>query len=442
MFLFARRFISFVMWGVLMLFAVPHVMAAPTITSLRSGDKNEATRVVLDVKGAKEFDAFTLLAPPRLVVDVVDASWSVPVAAIRSTLGSRVIKEIRHGSPEPGIHRVVIDLSRPVEITKQFIIPPSTRYKTHRVVIDFSYIDSAEARAEIVRMAKVVPQFAHRETLKAEPEEEEELKFAPRKIRPSRDHLAKVPQTSAAAQRVTGAPTPTPKPAKNFRMPVVVVDAGHGGIDPGALGRSGTREKKITFAFAVALKDALERTGKYKAILTRKGDYYVNLRERVKIAHKQKGDIFISLHADSHPRSKTRGLSVYTLSEKASDREADSLAKKANQGDVISGVDLTSASSDVQQVLIDMVQRDTKNASAYFAEVLVRELGKEAKLLKNTHRFAGFAVLTAADIPSVLVELGYLSNSTEERLLRTESYKKKLVSAMVTAINQYFSGSE
>jgi N-acetylmuramoyl-L-alanine amidase len=227
-------------------------------------------------------------------------------------------------------------------------------------------------------------------------------------------------------------------PVKRAHKPVIVIDPGHGGVDPGAIGRGKAREKVITFTYAVALKNELEKTGRYKVVLTRRGDYYVNLRKRVAVAQEAQGDIFLSLHADSHPNPTTRGLSIYTLSENASDKEAESLARRANREDVIEGVDLKGEPEDVKSVLIEMTQRDTKNLSARFAEILVKKVGKEARLLKNTHRFAGFVVLKGVDIPSVLVELGYLSNRHEERLLQTEAYKVKLVRAMAEALDVYF----
>ncbi|MFW0777091.1 MAG: N-acetylmuramoyl-L-alanine amidase [Rickettsiales bacterium] len=228
------------------------------------------------------------------------------------------------------------------------------------------------------------------------------------------------------------------KEPKKPKKPVVVIDAGHGGQDPGASGKRGTREKHVVLLYAKALKAKLLKTGRYQVVLTREKDHYIRLRERVEIARKAKGDIFISLHADSAPNRKTRGLSVYTVSEKASDAEAEALAARENKSDVIAGMDLSTEREDVAGILISLAQRETKNNSSTLADLLVVKLMEHVKLLKNTHRFAGFAVLKAPDIPSVLVEIGFLSNPEDEKLLRSKSHREKVTSGIVAGIDAYF----
>lgn len=220
--------------------------------------------------------------------------------------------------------------------------------------------------------------------------------------------------------------------------PVVILDPGHGGRDSGAISRSKVKEKKITLEYARILQEKLEASGKYKVYLTRTGDRYITLDGRVKKARGYNGDLFISIHADSHPDPNTRGLSVYTLSERRAKYEAAKLSEKADNENVLRGIDLKNELGDVRDVLIDLAQRNTKNSSAIFAEMLVNELGSDVKLLDRTHRFAGFAVLTGVDIPSVLVELGYLTNKTEEKLLLTREYREKLTTGMKDAIDKYF----
>jgi N-acetylmuramoyl-L-alanine amidase len=221
-------------------------------------------------------------------------------------------------------------------------------------------------------------------------------------------------------------------------LPLVYIDPGHGGPDPGTIGHDGTYEKNVTLAVAKELERQLLATGRYRVKLTRENDTYVPLRERFWMARADHADIFISLHADSSFVGDPRGLSVYTLSETSSDAEAAALATKENKSDLIAGVDLSKQSTAVTSILIDLAQRETKNLSAHFAELLVNELGKVTTLLPNTHRFAGFAVLKAPDIASVLIEMGYLSNVQDEGLLLSAPHRAKLAGAMLRAIDGYF----
>ena len=226
------------------------------------------------------------------------------------------------------------------------------------------------------------------------------------------------------------------KPARV--KPIIVIDAGHGGMDPGAIGKAGTQEKDITLNYAKSLKNMLEGTMKYDVVLTRSTDVFVNLDERVRIARKADGNILISLHADAHKNPKTRGLSVYTLSERRANYEKNQMMKKADREEVIRGVDLKNESDDLQHTIIDLAQRHTKNTSYEFADMVVNNLGNEAKLLRNTLREASLEVLTGADIPSVLVELGYLSNRYEEKLLRTDEHMIRLLAGIKRSIDSYF----
>jgi len=227
---------------------------------------------------------------------------------------------------------------------------------------------------------------------------------------------------------------PKPKPQK----PLVIIDPGHGGSDPGAIGPRGSLEKDIVLTFAKALEDALVKTGRYRVMLTRENDRFIPLRERVRIGRASKGSIFISIHADSAPNNMARGLSVYTLSEKASDAEAEALAVQENKSDIIGGMDLSHEREDVADILISLAQRETRNQSALLADQLVLALDEKVLLLNNAHRMAGFAVLKAPDIPSVLVETGFISHPAEEKLLKTKNYRQKLISGMVQGIDKYF----
>jgi N-acetylmuramoyl-L-alanine amidase len=232
-------------------------------------------------------------------------------------------------------------------------------------------------------------------------------------------------------------PLSPPKP-KHEVKPMVIIDAGHGGQDPGTSGRGGTDEKDLTLRYALALKEALLKSGHYHVTLTRSDDRYLLLRERVRRARAAHGDLFISLHADSAPTRFARGLSVYTISEKSSDKESEALAAQENRADVIGGMDLSGASDDVAGILIDLAERETRTKSAEFADLAIKYLGREVGLLSNTHRFAGFAVLKAPDIPSVLVEIGFLTNPKEESLLKSRTYEMKVVRGLAQAVDEYF----
>jgi N-acetylmuramoyl-L-alanine amidase len=226
----------------------------------------------------------------------------------------------------------------------------------------------------------------------------------------------------------------------NKKKPTIVLDAGHGGKDPGTIGvYAGTHEKNITLAYAKELAKQLKKENKYKIFLTREDDRFLPLKTRVEFARKKKADLFISLHANAISDSNVSGFSIYTLSEKSSDKQAEILAQKENQADIIYGVDFADASKDVIKTLIDLSQRQAKNYSTKFAlETVLAIKQTEIKILQNSHRFAGFMVLTAPDVASVLIELGYLSNKQEEEMLNSVLYRRKIAHSLVVAINKYF----
>ncbi|HRQ82044.1 MAG TPA: N-acetylmuramoyl-L-alanine amidase, partial [Azospirillaceae bacterium] len=223
------------------------------------------------------------------------------------------------------------------------------------------------------------------------------------------------------------------------KPPVVVIDPGHGGADPGAIGVGGVYEKDITLAAARELRRQLQAAGRYQVKLTRDSDVFIRLRDRVAIGREAGADLFISLHADALGSEQVRGLSIYTLSTKASDREAEMLAAKENRADAIVGMDLSAENQLVASILIDLAQRDTMNQSKRFASQALTHLSKDVRLLASKpQREAGFAVLTAPDVPSVLVEMGYLSNPTDAKLLNTADHREKLARDLVRAIDSYF----
>jgi N-acetylmuramoyl-L-alanine amidase len=225
---------------------------------------------------------------------------------------------------------------------------------------------------------------------------------------------------------------PQPKPH------LIVLDPGHGGVDPGAIGVSGVYEKDVTLATAREVARQLEASRRYRVHLTRTSDDFVALQDRVARARAVDGDLFLSIHADALPNAEVRGASVFTLSERASDQEAAELAAHENKADLIAGIDLSRHEPAVSEILFDLARRQTNNLSIRLARQLVVELGHQVRLLQNSHRSAGFVVLKAPDIPSALVELGCLSNREEDRLLQQASYQRRLATSLLRSINDYF----
>ena len=223
------------------------------------------------------------------------------------------------------------------------------------------------------------------------------------------------------------------------RLPLVVIDAGHGGHDPGAISpHGGAREKDVTLAIAKAAREELLKSGRVRVALTRDGDSYIVLQDRFSIARKMKADLFLSIHADSAENQTARGGSVYTLSEVASDREAQRLAANQNKSDIINGVNLGGADVNVSSILIDLTQRETMNVSAEFAKLLLREAGPNMTLRGSAHRFASFIVLKAPDTPSVLFETGYLSNAEDAAFLVSPAGRQSIARSVSSAIQSHF----
>lgn len=371
----------------------------PVVSNLRVGNHPDKVRIVLDLDQRVDFSIFLLPDPYRVVVDVPEVSFRLPDSAGSHAVGP--IAGWRYGQFRPGTSRVVIDAGSPVQVKSAFVLPPSGEQK-YRLVIDLA--------------------VASREVFLEESDASIQR------------HVA------LSAPRVSPPPAaPTPLPKSDDRM-TIVIDAGHGGVDPGAIGENGVYEKNIVLAAAQALKDALEETGRYKAVLTRDGDNFIRLRERIAIARRVDADLFVSLHADSIKDDSLRGLSVYTLSENASDKEAEALATSENKADIVAGIDLSDQEPEVTNILIDLAQRRTMNYSARLAGYVVKEMERETKLLGRPHRFAGFAVLKAPDVPSVLVELGFLSNHEDSRRLNDPAYRRKVAAGLTRAIDRYFQG--
>ncbi|MBO6784330.1 MAG: N-acetylmuramoyl-L-alanine amidase [Alphaproteobacteria bacterium] len=379
------------------LFAVSQAVAAGLdVQDIRIGVHEGSTRFVVELSDEVEPRVFGLPDPFRVVIDLPEVNFTLAEERIGD--GAGLIEKLRYGLYRPGTSRFVLDLTTPSKVSKQFLLKPDGG-RPWRLVID------------------LVP------TTRA-------------------DFVAAMRPTAGTAPQVAAKPPPLAPRAPNPK-PVVVIDAGHGGVDPGAIGVSGVYEKKIALDYARDIADRLEKTGRYKVVLTRNRDIFLPLRERVRIARAAGADLFLSLHANTHPKRATKGFSVYTLSNKASDKEAAALAALENKSDVIGGVDLDGYSDDVQNILIDFAQSKTNELSVRFArDVMIGEIGRDTRLLKRPWRSAGFAVLKAPDVPSVLVELGYISNPQEERLLVSRGHRAKLSGAIVRAVETYFRTTE
>ena len=386
-----------------------------TAKSLRLGAIDEHTRVVVEFTGEVDYKLFTLSRPYRAVIDLPETKWDIPDAIQDKGL----VSGVRFGSFKPGQGRIVVDLRGPVNVHKHFILPPSVAIENYRLVIDFE-------PATIATFRQLKPSVSETQTASIAVPNVQSLPTVAPSSKPSLE-----PQYSAPS----GEFTPKPRPRKTRK--IVVIDPGHGGVDPGAMGAR-SREKDIVLAFSKELVRQLKATRRYDVYLTRSTDVYIPLRQRVQIARNRKADLFISIHADAIKKKNIRGLSVYTLSEKASDREAAALARKENQSDIIAGVDFGDQLPEVANILIDLAQRDTKNASVRFAESLISSARGKTMLLDRTHRFAGFRVLKAPDVPSVLVELGFITNRTDEKQLTSNKWRGRVATGMVDAIDNYF----
>jgi N-acetylmuramoyl-L-alanine amidase len=366
------------------------------VSKVRIGEHPDKTRFVMELSEAPRYRVFTLPDPFRVVIDLPELRWTPGQDNGSARAKGGLITAMRFGLFAPGTSRVVLDLSAPAQVKRIFVLPPTGIFP-YRLVIDVVPVSRATFLA-----ARATPFVSN----------------------PPLD-----PTVSAFA---------APPQPKSDERPTIIIDPGHGGIDPGSRSLTGVDEKKISLAYARALKRQLEAGGRFRVILTRDKDIFLRLRDRFELAERMDGDLFVSLHANNNNSSRVRGASVYTLSEKASDAEAEALAAKENKADIIAGINLGDQTEVVSKILIDLAQRETMNLSKQFANGLVGELGKVTKLLGNTHRSAGFAVLKSATIPSILIEIGYLSNQAEERLLRSKKHRISVSRAIGVAIEAYF----
>lgn len=417
-----RRGIGAAAWLPLLLLAllalVMPVQAANVVaTGARIGGDDVRTRFVADLNKAVSYTVYVLPDPYRVVIDMPGVRFDLPPGIGDQALG--LITEYRYGEVESGKSRFVIDTKGPVLIEKSFVVEPQAGQPA-RIVVDLvqtteeAFLKTYQADATASERA-----IAEAADIPAAPSE------------------APVPRQKPAADISADS---TGKLAVLHRKgrKIIVIDPGHGGIDPGAIGLSRTREKDVVLAFSQALRDMLLRDGRYEVLLTRSTDDFLTLRDRVRFARDHEADLFIAVHADTVRGQEARGATIYTLSEKASDAEAEALAHKENRADIIGGLDLGTENQEVTGILIDLVQRESKNHSVFFARKAVSEMRDVTRFTGKPLRSAGFVVLKAPDVPSVLIELGYLSSKQDEAQLTSDTWRNQVAGAMAKAIDKYF----
>jgi N-acetylmuramoyl-L-alanine amidase len=396
----------------------------PVVIGARIGEHEDRTRFVVEMSDPVKLRVFTLANPNRVVIDLPEVLWRL--SAADKPTGAGVVRSYRYGLFRPGDSRFVIDLNGPVRSADPVLLPPEGG-NGYRVVLDLfpTSQDKFEQTA------------GWPADLRAKEVAAEKLAV-----------LVPPPAPIAAPSAQSGTPAPngitailtqqTAQQPVAAQKKIIVIDPGHGGIDSGTVGVDGTMEKNVVLAEGLKLRKALQRAG-YTVFMTRETDIFIPLPERVNISRAHSADLFISLHADSNPDASVNGASIYTLSASGSDREAAALARKENQSDIIAGVDLSGENSPVASILVALAQRDTMNRSSRFAEMAVTELSHATDILpREPHRSAGFAVLKAPDVPAVLIELGYLSNTHDDGQMVTERWRDGVATAIASAVDRNF----
>ena len=375
----------------------------PVATAARLAGDSKQTRFILDLDQTVSFRATTLADPYRVVVDVPQVNFQL---APGTGAGRGLVKAFRYGLVMPGGSRIVFDLTGPAKITNSYVLEAANGQPA-RLVVELEEVD----RAVFVQTPPPQNRPELRPTIAAAPP-------------------ATVPAAPEPAPQKPGAPTDG--------RPVVVIDPGHGGIDNGTQS-SGESEKNLVLAFGLALRDRLEKAGKYRVVMTRDDDTFIPLNDRTKVARNLNAALFVSIHADALPKAEgdAQGATIYTLSDKASDAEAQRLADAENRADAIAGFNLAEEPTDVADILIDLTQRETRTFSNRFAHLLMGEMKTTVRMHKHPLKSAGFRVLKAPDVPSVLVEIGYVSNKGDLEHLVSEGWRSKAVGSMAQAIDTF-----
>ncbi|OGB09457.1 MAG: N-acetylmuramoyl-L-alanine amidase [Burkholderiales bacterium RIFCSPHIGHO2_12_FULL_65_48] len=446
--------------SLVLLLGTQQIARGATILAVRVWPAPEYSRVTIESDGALVAKQFFVTTPPRLAVDIegIDLSPELRELVAKVKPDDPNIAGIRVGQNAPGVVRLVVDLKQ-AAMPQVFTLPPVAAYQ-HRLVFDLypaAPVDPLEALiAERLREAPAKPAPAPNPPLTAAAAANAAAARAP--AAPEHDPLGDLiaqrsqrPGPPEPPPMVATAPPP-PEPARpgnratstqTDRIIIVALDPGHGGEDPGAIGPAGTREKDVVLRVAHLLRDRINATtvggNPMRAYLTRDGDYFVPLGTRVQKARRVQADLFVSIHADAFTTPAARGASVFALSQGgASSTAARWLANKENQADLVGGINVQSKDQHVQRALLDMSTTAQINDSLKLGTVLLGEIGGMAKLHKPRVEQAGFAVLKAPDIPSVLVETAFISNPEEEKRLRSSAYQEQLADALMRGITRYF----
>lgn len=357
------------------------------VLAVRIGGEGQATRVVLEADAPLNYHVFLLAAGSnRVVVDLQRVRWTINglTSEAGSGKGAGVVSGFRYAHNTASTSRLVLDLAGPAIVAREFVLPPKSGGDRHRLVLD---------------------------------------------LEPS--------TPEAFAQAATGEMSgPQPVSQQPSRKPLIVIDPGHGGKDPGASSKSGVREKDVTLAAALALREELVKSKRYDVALTRSTDVFIELEDRVTKARNLGADLFLVLHADAGPKPSTSGASVYTLSPEG-EKRVDS-ARREN--DWILDVEVDSQRpAEVNRILADLVQRETKNQSARFAQMLAESISEAGwPTLENTHRQRGFFVLLSPDVPAALLEMGFMTNEADVAALVSETKRRKLLKGVAEAIDDFF----
>lgn len=420
--------------AVFLMAVLPGAAGASTVRDITLLPHGNGVRVVIDLGSKVSFQHRTFDNPPRLVIELPDVSWQLPER--RGRRAYRMVQGFQFGRQDDGTSNLIISVDRPFEIETVFELPPSGS-SGYRIVTDLAPLPAnAVMRRQRVRSKT----YAAAADTAPPPDYHRPARRPP----PSRrtaggNQRAGDQRAENGAGASSTVPIPAPRPSALPGKRMIVIDPGHGGIDPGASGQRGTYEKNVVLAMALELRRQLVNTGHYDVILTRDDDSFVRLRDRLQIARASTGHLFLSLHADSLANdTNVHGAAVYTLSDQASNEEAERLASIENRADILDGIDLSHHEPLVTQILIDLAQRDANGKSLKIGEILVDELGAVTKLLRKRRQQAGFVVLKSPDMPSALVELGYLSNKKDEERLTDQDHLGDLAKGMVTAIDRYF----
>ncbi len=414
-----------------------------SIIATRVWPAADYTRITIEASSEISQKMLILKDPDRLVLDLEGVDLNANLKSLASAISPNdpYIKQIRVANFKPNVVRLVIDLKTQIK-PNIFVLQPAGQYQ-HRLVLDvYPMQDPISTVIENLNKTAESPQAVEtKPTVENKPQEEKTIE--------STQVVTEVKPAEGLSSEIPLAEKPIEKPIINKptinklgRLITIAIDAGHGGEDPGAQGANGSHEKDITLGIAKKLKERIDAEANMRGILTRDGDYFIPLHGRVVKARNMQADLFISIHADAFVRPDARGSSVFALSEKgATSASARYLAKKENESDLIGGVSLDDKDANLARTLLDLSQTATINDSLKLGKAVLTRIGEINTLHKGSVEQAGFAVLKSPDIPSILVETAFISNPEEERRLNDDSYREKLVEAIMMGIKKYFSSN-